>query len=149
MRAYLPFPCGLRKWLKPTPTRRKRCRGARFTRSRSDKTDHGLHFCRQYIVLKCILGGAGLRGRGLFFRTLPCRARIPAGKKILAHQFSSRDTLAAPLGSCEDQICEDQIHAPRSSPSVFRMKSAHARFDQERCYSGGAETSVSKRICRS
>ena len=48
-----------------------------------------------------------------------------------------------PLGSGVDQI-----HPPPSSPSMFRMKSAHALLQQERRYSGGVETSVSRRIWR-
>ncbi len=46
-------------------------------------------------------------------------------EKNLERQFSSRDTLSAPLGSYVDLI-----HAPPSSASVLRMKSAHARLHQ-------------------
>lgn len=46
-----------------------------------------------------------------------------------------------PLGSGVDQI--DPL---TSSRSMFRSKSAHALLQQERRYSGGAETSVSRRI---
>lgn len=37
------------------------------------------------------------------------------------------------------------FHLPSSSPSMFRIRSAHALSQQERRYSGGAETSVSRR----
>jgi hypothetical protein len=42
----------------------------------------------------------------------------------------------------------DQIQAPLLSPSMFRMKSAHALLQQERRYSGGVGTSVSRLISR-
>lgn len=46
-------------------------------------------------------------------------------KKNLERQFSSRDTLSAPLGSYVDLI-----HASPSSAGLLRMKSAHARLHQ-------------------
>ena len=40
------------------------------------------------------------------------------------------------------------LHPPPSSPSMFRMKSVHARLEQERRYSGGVDTSVCTRNLR-
>ena len=69
------------------------------------------------------------------------RARIPARKKMLKiiSAVDIRWRLSLRSGV-------DQNPLATLSPSMFRMKSAHAFLRQERRYSGGVETSVSRRI---
>jgi hypothetical protein len=66
-------------------------------------------------------------GRIFTVETAPCTNSCR--RKNLENQLSSRYTLAAPLGPCVDQI-----HAPPSSFSVFRMKSARAFASREEVF---------------
>jgi len=83
--------------------------------------------------------GQGLATRAGFLHLKWPPARIPAAKKFLQSGRIVDIRCPVPLGSGVDQI-----HPPPSSPSMFRMKSAHALFALERRYSGGVETSVSR-----
>src|ERR1700677_1795926 len=74
-----------------------------------------------------LLGEPRPAGRIFTPETAPCRNSCR--EKNLENQPSSRYTLAAPLGSCVDQI-----HAPPSSFSVFRMKSARAFASREEAF---------------
>jgi hypothetical protein len=66
-------------------------------------------------------------GRIFASETAPCTNSCR--KKNPENRLRSRYTLAAPLGSCVDQI-----HAPPSSFCVFRMKSARAFASREEVF---------------